>query len=760
MKTNQLLVVAAACAALSAGAAGWTRKSAPIMTEWGERVTPENAWREYPRPQLVRDNWQNLNGLWDYAITLREAPRPSAWEGEILVPFAVESPLSGVKRLLSPVEQIWYRRTIRADFKPGRERLILHFGGADFRTQVWVNGVEATDAPHEGGILPFGLDITDFAKPGENEIVVSVWDPTEDGDQARGKQSFKAEGGIFYTRVSGIWQTVWTETVPETHVTGYTVVTDIDKGTVSVLVSAAGELQSARMSLRAKLDGKVVATADVRQWTRPTVLAIPNAKLWSPESPTLYDLEIVLESADGARDRVTGYFGMRKVEVRVDASGAPRFHLNNRPYFMQGTLDQGWWPDGLLTPPSEEAMAWDISYLKDVGFNMMRKHIKVEPLRYYHLCDKLGLLVWQDMPSGGGNPHVRYGRYRRDFKEMVDTLQTFPSIVVWVPYNEGWGQPEWPQTGMTYDWIRRYDPTRVIDGPSGWTDHYNGDMYDMHCYRGPGMYPAEERRATVLGEFGGIGYTVKDHIFMPHKRKPSEQPIERMLKDYREVIELLAPMAADGLSASVYTQTTDVEDEMNGLVTYDRKVEKLPREELRKIHETVYRAFGRARKPEMITVFPSCELAPATWAYTMDEPAADWMQPGFDDSAWKRGPGAFESEGERTHRFHGSFARTPWEGKDLWLRRTFDYDGPLENIRLGGYFFCDDGAEVFLNGHKVRFIKDTSRYYEHFWFDKGSEQFLKKGRNTIAVRGWNERGGARMDMSLDVTVNPVSQSPR
>ena len=412
-KTNVMF-----CAALLAALA----QAASMTTTWGEKVTPGNAWRGYPRPQMVRANWTNLNGEWDYAVTsVTNTPgRPEKWDGKILVPFPIESALSGVGRLLKPDEFLWYTRRIECDPKPG-ERILLHFGGVDFRTMVFIGHDEVTDVPHEGGQNPFTLDITDYVKKGENQLTVCVWDPTEDFVNSRGKQSFNPSG-CFYTRVSGIWQTVWMETVPEKYIKSYKVFTDIDKGTVRFefnKVEGAGEVE---------------VTTDMPK----------DFECWSPENPKLYHF-----TAKYGKDVVNGYFGMRKIEKRRDEHGYLRFFLNNKPYFMIGTLDQGWWPDGLLTPPSEEAMEYDVKVLKDCGFNMLRKHIKVEPQQYYAMCDRLGILVIQDLPSGTGSwkdpikadTVKRYWLQRQEMKEMMDDLQPFTSIVMWNPYNEGWSQP-------------------------------------------------------------------------------------------------------------------------------------------------------------------------------------------------------------------------------------------------------------------------------------------------------------------------------
>ena len=591
--------------------------AAPMMTQWGEKVTPESAWRGYPRPQMVRENWTNLNGKWDYAVTsVTNTPgRPTKWDGKILVPFAIESTLSGVGRLLEPNEFLWYTRKIECDPKPG-ERILLHFGGVDFRTMVFIGHDEVTDVPHEGGQNPFTLDITDYVKKGENDLTVCVWDPTDDFINSRGKQCFKP-AGCFYTRVSGIWQTVWMETVPDCRIEKYTVVTDIDEGTATLNFCLAGR-GTDRVTV--SVDGVGEFDGDGK-----VVVKLPSGfKLWSPESPALYNF-----TAKYGKDVVKGYFGMRKIEKRKDAKGVLRFFLNNKPYFMIGTLDQGWWPDGLLTPPSEEGMEYDVKVLKDCGFNMLRKHIKVEPQQYYAMCDRLGILVVQDLPSGDGrsiSPERadtvrRYWLGRQEMKEMMDDLQSFPSIVMWNPYNEGWSQPGEFLTHSMLDFTRRHDPTRLVNGPSGcwdwegghllpkgwawndrvWTKHKPegeceaADTVDLHLYRGPDMFPVNDRRVSFLGEFGGLGHPVEGHLWKEAKGSwgyggiADTKTREGLEKTYLGLMEKVGLLAEKGLGGSVYTQTTDVEVEVNGLLTYDRKVLKYDPAVLKKAHEAIVR---------------------------------------------------------------------------------------------------------------------------------------------------------------------------
>ena len=612
-------ITIAALAAMVAGLA----QTAPMMTEWGEKVAPENAWRGYPRPQMVRANWTNLNGEWDYAVTsVTNTPgRPEKWDGKILVPFPIESALSGVGRLLKPDEFLWYTRKIECDPKPG-ERILLHFGGVDFRTMVFIGHAEVTDVPHEGGQNPFTIDITDYVKKGENQLTVCVWDPTEDFVNSRGKQSFEPKG-CFYTRVSGIWQTVWMETVPEKYIRSYKVFTDIDKGEVTLTFRGTGNGEPGTVEI-------LCGSAPLRETFIPGIpctirLPAPVA-LWSPENPKLYHF-----TAKYGKDVVNGYFGMRKIEKRRDEHGYLRFFLNNKPYFMIGTLDQGWWPDGLLTPPSEEAMEYDVKVLKDCGFNMLRKHIKVEPQQYYAMCDRLGILVIQDLPSGTGSWRdpmkaetvKRYGLQRQEMKEMMDDLQPFTCIVMWNPYNEGWSQPGEFLTHSMLDFTKRYDPTRLVNAPSGcwdWekrvlTQHKPdgvceaADTVDMHLYRGPTMFAVNDRRITFLGEFGGLGHPVPGHLWKEQKDGKGSwgyggiadtKTREGLEKTYLGLMDKLGQLAEWGLGGSVYTQTTDVEIEINGLLTYDRKVLKYNPEVLKKAHAEVVRRALKAPRTGLL----------------------------------------------------------------------------------------------------------------------------------------------------------------
>ena len=592
--------------------------AAAMMTAFGEKVTADNAWREYPRPQMVRDGWTCLNGTWNYTIVSNDVDGivRNVAAGKILVPFPIESALSGVGRLTAADEMIEYRRAFDAEPVAGR-RLILRFDGVDFRAQVFVNGVEA-GIPHEGAQTGFSYDVTDLVRKGSNDLLVRVWDPTEGFVNSLGKQSLKPQG-CFYTRVSGIWKTVWLESVPETWIERFNAIPDIDSGKVGFVFEVNGEEPRAEVEVEVKdSDGKVVARGKGRGGRRFEIAMPKGFRLWSPEEPNLYRF-----AAQCGEDRVDGYFAMRKFSKAKDKDGVLRFFLNNQPYFIIGTLDQGWWPDGLLTPPSEEAMEYDIATLKRCGYNMMRKHIKVEPLRYYALCDKLGLLVLQDMPSGDGtklfdfaHANVAYGSVRREWKGIMDELMAVPSIVMWIPYNEQWTQPCDVLTADTLRWTREYDPShRLVNGPSGWRDFEGGDKshdakdrawtkfpaegepvscdsVDRHDYNfRPTMHATNPGRVSFLGEYGGIGCRVAGHLWTDNAwgygGTGGDTNRVEVQQKYIDLSAHVAELAKQGLGGAVYTQTTDVEGEINGIMTYDRKVLKFDPAAMKQAHDEI-----------------------------------------------------------------------------------------------------------------------------------------------------------------------------
>ena len=579
----------------------WEPAAGPLVTQWAAEVGPGNVHPEYPRPQMIRDGWLNLNGLWEYAIRPHEASLPTAFDGEILVPFPVESALSGVMQRVGEDNRLWYRRHFEAPDTSEGNRALLHFGAVDWHATVWVNGIQVGE--HKGGYTPFTFDVTEvLVDEGEQEIVVSVWDPTDAGFQPVGKQVSEPHG-IWYTAVTGIWQTVWFESVPSSSIASLVITPDIDADVLQVRAMVRGpdgvDMAVSGLEVRAEaLDGdRVVASASGGAGDE-IELELADAKLWSPDSPFLYDLKVELQRDGETVDAVDSYFGMRKIALGKDESGINRLMLNNEPLFQYGTLDQGWWPDGLYTAPTDAALRSDVEVLKQLGFNMTRKHVKIEPARWYYHCDKLGLLVWQDMPNGDGHigredrdlerSEESANNYMRELGEMIDLLRNQPSIVVWVPFNEGWGQFN---TDGIMDWVREYDSSRLVDGPSGWTDRGSGDIYDIHAYPGPAMPEPESARAVVLGEFGGLGLPVEGHLWRNQDNWGYEtfETREELQAAYNALIEELLSMVKAGLAAAIYTQTTDVEIEVNGLMTYDRAIVKFDIEQMARTNRQLYR---------------------------------------------------------------------------------------------------------------------------------------------------------------------------
>ncbi len=573
----------------------WQPAYGRIMTRWATEIAPESVHQEYPRPQMERSEWLNLNGLWEYAIRPADEPAPDSFDGHILVPFPAESALSGVQRAVGKDNRLWYRRTFQRPKTWKKKRVLLNFEAVDWETTVWVNGKEA--GSHKGGYDPFSFDITDHLKRrGNQEILMSVWDPIDEGTQPRGKQ-VRNPRGIWYTSVTGIWSTVWLEPVPEAHITRLEIIPDIDRGNVRVKVSASEKGRGLPVLLTViEEDGAKVNSEGLTD--QEIYLDVDEPRLWSPDSPYLYNLSVTLRAKKAKNsDTVVSYFGMRKISLGTDDAGFRRLFLNNAPLFQFGPLDQGWWPDGLYSAPSDAALRYDIEILKDLGYNMMRKHVKVEPRRFYYWCDKLGLLVWQDMPSGDAyirrrDPDIQRSeasarQFEQEFASIIRALYNHPSIVMWVCFNEGWGQFDTPRI---VDWVRSLDATRLVDNASGWSDRGVGDVIDVHAYPGPVAPPNEPERAAVLGEFGGLGLPVRGHTWQDEKNwgYRSFATAEELTDAYIELLDKLLPLIDQGLSAAVYTQTTDVEIEVNGLMTYDRAVVKMDRDRVVEVNRTVY----------------------------------------------------------------------------------------------------------------------------------------------------------------------------
>ena len=585
---------------------GWQPAGDRIKTPWAETFDVENVWGEYPRPIMERSDWKNLNGLWQYAIVPAGENNPKKWDGEILVPFAVESSLSGVGKTVGADQALWYERSFTVPSSWKGKDVMLNFGAVDWQCDVWVNDVKV--GAHKGGFTPFSINVTQaLAAKGDNVLKVRVWDPTDRGYQPRGKQVERPEG-IWYTPVTGIWQTVWLEPVAKSHITGLRIQSDIDANTLTVGGEASHTGGVLLVEAKVFDNGREVGSGKSING-ESVVIAMPDgAKLWSPDSPNLYDLEVTLYDNGKAVDKVKSYAAMRKFSTKRDADGIVRLQLNNKDLFQFGPLDQGWWPDGLYTAPSYEAMVYDVDKTKDWGFNMIRKHIKVEPATWYTYCDRKGIIVWQDMPSGDNGPEWQNRRYfdgiekqrspeseatyRREWKEIMDCLYNYPCISTWIPFNEAWGQFKTPEITA---WTKAYDPSRLVNPASGGNFYTCGDILDLHNYPGPEMYLYDGQRANVLGEYGGIGMVVDGHIWTPDRnwgyiqfKSPGE-----VTDKYVEYANELARLAKAGFTGAVYTQTTDVEMEVNGLMTYDRKVIKVDEDRVARANRAVCESLNK-----------------------------------------------------------------------------------------------------------------------------------------------------------------------
>ena len=585
--------------------AQWKMVDGKIRTQWAEQVTPENVLPEYPRPIMERKDWKNLNGLWDYAIVERGKHMPDAFDGQILVPFAAESALSGVGKTVGAEKELVYRRSFDIPSSWKGKKVLLHFGAVDWKTDVWVNGIKV--GSHTGGFTPFSFDITEALQGKENTLMVKVWDPTDQGYQPRGKQVSRPEG-IWYTPVTGIWQTVWLEPVSESYIQDLRITPDIDHSLLSVQ-AVVNEATSKDLVEVKVFDGrKLVAQGKSINGGCVQIEMPEDVKLWSPDSPFLYTLKVALKQGGKVKDEVDSYAAMRKYSTRRDANGIVRLELNNQPLFQFGPLDQGWWPDGLYTAPTDEALRYDIQKTKDFGFNMIRKHIKVEPARWYTYCDQMGIIVWQDMPSGDRNPEWQNWKYfegtemkrsaeseacyRKEWKEIMDALYSYPCIATWIPFNEAWGQFKTPEI---VEWTKQYDPTRLVDPASGGNHYTCGDMLDLHNYPAPELYLYDAQRATVLGEYGGIGWVVQEHIWEPDRNWGYIQfnSSKEVTDEYVKYAEQLYNLIPRGFSAAVYTQTTDVEVEVNGLMTYDRKVIKVDEKRVKAINRKLCESLSK-----------------------------------------------------------------------------------------------------------------------------------------------------------------------
>jgi hypothetical protein len=716
------------------------------MSKFAQDVSADKVLPEYPRPQLVRAKWMNLNGLWQF--------QPSADSGEslpqgnltrkILVPFPVESALSGV---MEHHERLWYRRKFKVPKDWKGQEVLLHFGAVDYESEVFINGKSV--GVHTGGYDPFSFDISPYLSgPDEQEVTVRVFDPTDNGGFPRGKQTLHPRG-IMYTSVTGIWQTVWLEPVPKTGITDIKIVPDVDNSLVKLTVSTAGSpAESVFVTIK---DGQKVVKSVSAKSNTEIAIPVPAAKLWSPDQPFLYDLQISVKKGNITTDAVSSYFGMRKVSVE-NQDGFKKLFLNNKFLFEIGPLDQGFWPDGGYTAPTDEALKYDLQMTKNFGYNMVRKHIKVEPYRWYYWADKLGLMVWQDMPSANSytehTPPVDTVAYASELTRMIKTHWNAPCIIMWVIFNEGQGQHN---TAGLVKMVYELDSTRFINQATGGEHFGVGDVLDIHSYPAPAAPQASPTQALACGEYGGIGFIIRGHIW-------GEQPTYIFINNEKEYINLYDTYANDlvvyktnkGLSAAVYTEITDVEAELNGLLTYDRAVvkgavEKIKRSNTNIINKNLY----------LSDIVPSSEKEAHVWNYTFEPPdSTTWFTTAFDASKWKSGEAGFGTEGTP-----GVAVRTKWDTNDIWMRREFklgDLSGlKKENLVLNIHH--DDNCEVYINGVKAAVSNDPTSGYSMLAITKAGKDALKpNSTNIIAIHCHQNRGGQYIDAGISVI---TSQRP-
>ncbi len=730
---------------LSAGeiTAPWHLAPGPLLTRWAAEVNPTNAHPEYPRPQLVRPDWLNLNGLWNYAVTPLASNEVTSFAGQILVPFPIESALSGVMRRLDENSTLWYQRHFQVPAAWAGKRVRLHFGAVDWHAHVFINGHEV--GQHRGGYDAFSFDITDSLKwSGEEKIRVAVFDPTE-GDQPRGKQSRKPEG-IFYSPNSGIWQTVWLEPVPKICIDDLRLTPDVDAHLLRVRVATGSLAESLQVEVHALAAGQEIGSV-TGPANKELSLPIAAMHLWSPEDPFLYDLRITLKDGERVVDSVASYFGMRKIALHKDDAGVTRLMLNDHFTFQVGTLDQGYWPDGIYTAPTDDALRFDIEFLKRSGFNLARKHVKVEPDRWYYWCDKLGLLVWQDMPSGNNTTPDSRTQFEVELQRMVEGRFNHPSIIVWVLFNEGWGQYD---TERLVPWLKSLDTSRLVDNASGWTDKRVGDLIDVHSYPGPECPQTEMDRAAVLGEFGGLGLGLEGHKWS--KQFWGYLPMTNtatLTARYCKLLDRVHVLRDSfGLSAAIYTQTTDVETECNGLMTYDRAVSKLD--------PAVVQAANHSENAEksLRVIVPDAMYGRVSWKYTLNDPGGQWQFPDFNDAAWKKGVGGFGTEGLTP----GAIVGTTWDTADIWLRREFTLGA--EDLRDAQIqLHHDEDAEIYFNGVLAAKVAGFSTHYYEINMNTDAADTLKPGVNRMAVHCHQTTGGQFIDVGIVIPRTAKAAAP-
>ena len=715
----------------------WKMAPVSLQTRWAKEVSPSNALPAYPRPQMTRASWQSLNGLWSYGLTDSAAnAAPAAMNARILVPFPYESALSGVGQPSIPAQKLWYKRrfTVPAAWKGGR--VLLHFGAVNYDSTVTLNGQSL--GAHRGGYDEFSFDITPQLKPGENELIVSANNPLKADvadAQVLGKQRVNANG-IFYTGATGIWQSVWLEPVPAARIDSLRITPDVDASSLRVTVNAMGAAPGAPVKITVFDGGKVVATQNGVA-NGEIVIPIANPKLWSPETPQIYDLTVTMGT-----DSVGSYAAMRKISLVKDAQGRTSLGLNNKPYFQVGALDQGYWPDGIYTAPTDDALKFDIVAAKSLGWNLLRKHAKVEPARWYYWTDRLGMLVWQDMPSMFGGPEGALTdgaktQFDTEWREIIRENYNHPSIVVWTTFNEGWGQHD---TDRVVAETRQWDGSRLVNDASGWVDKNVGDLHDTHAYPGPWSDEPEATRAAVNGEFGGVtadlGHRWQNKAgVMGYGTTLSSSWLAT--KRFQNLMRNAYKIERDrGTSAVVYTQLTDVEQEINGALTYDRAVVKLDPKIVAAANRGEFLPLPPNPNPDLV---PTSDDEPLQWQYTTEKPADNWFAPGFNAAAWQTGAAPFGND--------MSGVRTPWKTSDIWIRRQFTLPDAIP-AQLNLLVKHDEDAEIYLNGVLAATLPGYDGDYKVVPMSEAARATLKPGANTWAIHVHQTVGGQGIDVGI------------
>ncbi len=718
----------------------WQPKTAALMTRFSKDVNAKTVLPEYPRPQMVRTRWMNLNGLWQYqpGSPENESLPQGDLSGKILVPFPVESALSGV---MKHYERLWYKRNFIIPKEWKGEKILLHFGAVDFESETFINGKSI--GVHRGGYDPFSYDITDkLVRNGPQEIAVRIFDPTDNGGFPRGKQTLDPRG-IMYTSVTGIWQTVWLEPVPVKSIEDFKIIPDIDKSVLKLTANSSINAASFTVVAKIKTDGKIIQSK-AGNLNTDFIIPVPNQKLWSPDNPFLYDLTIFLMKGNLIIDSVSGYFGMRKISVKNE-DGYKKMFLNNKFLFQIGPLDQGFWPDGVYTAPTDEALKYDLEMTKKAGFNMVRKHIKVEPYRWYYWADKLGLLVWQDMPSANSytehTPPVDTAAYSLELTRMIQTHWNSPSIIMWDVFNEAQGQHN---TKQLVQLVKNLDPSRLVNQASGGGFFDAGDVLDVHSYPAPACL-VSTTQALACGEYGGIGYQVEGHTWSKgfgYVMIQNQQEYDSLYNQFAN--DLIAFKTNNGLSAAVYTQVTDVETELNGLLTYDRaifkgNIQKIKASNTNVINKNLY----------LTPVLPSGKERGQTWKYTIKEPdSSTWFTKNFEDANWKSGEAGFG-----TKETPGAVVRTVWDTKNIWIRQEFSLEGisKIDKSKLFLSIHHDDDCEVYINGVLAAKIPNYSSGYTIAPILTEAIKTLMPNGNVIAIHCLQKEGGQYIDAGISLS---------